>query len=111
MSEVVIEGLFLLGAATLGGLIGIFGSRSGAEVARLKEQNQRRQKQVERLFKQIEAYHLMEDLYAGELSSQPPSKAVKTIKTEYRNRVVEVHQCARPEMTANEAKKLLQDIT
>ena len=111
MSDVIIEGLFVLGAAALGGVLAIFGSRSGAEVAKLKETNQRLQKQVERLLRQIEAYHLLEDLYANDLSGQPPSKAVKTIKTEYRNKVVEAHQCSRPEMTANEAKKQLQEIT
>jgi len=73
MSDVIIEGLFVLGAAALGGGLAILGSRSGAEVSTLKEQNSRLQKQVERLLKQVEAYHLLEDLYASDLSKQPPS--------------------------------------
>ena len=111
MSDVIIEGLFLIGAALAGGVLAIFAGRSGAEVAKLKTQNEKREKQVERLLKQVEAYHLLEDLYASDLSNVEPSKAVKTIKTEYRNRVVELHQCNRPEMTSNEAKKQLQGIT
>ncbi|WP_151671186.1 hypothetical protein [Nitrincola schmidtii] len=111
MSDVIVEGLFLLGAAISGGVLAIFAGRSSAEVEKLKNQNERREKLVEKLLKQVEAYHLLEDLYASDLSEAEPSKAVKTIKTEYRNKVVELHQCSRPEMTSNEAKKQLHVIT
>lgn len=111
MSDVIIEGLFVLGAAALGGGIALLGSRSGAQVAKLKEASQKLQKRIERLLKQVEAYHLLEDIYANDLSAQLPSKAVRTIKTEYRNKVVDAHQCSRPEMTSGEAKKQLEDIT
>jgi hypothetical protein len=111
MNDVVIEGLFVLGAAALGGLLAIFASRSGAEVSKLKEENKKHQSQLEKLLKQIEAYHLLEDLYANDLAGRDPGKAVRTVKTEYRNKAVEAHQCTRPEMTANEAKKQLQNIT
>ena len=110
MSEIVVQGIFVLGAAALGGVLGIIASKSGAEVEKLKETNKRLQQQVQKLLKQVEGYHLLEDLYARDLSGGPPSKGVKTIKTEYRNRVVELHQCSRPEMTANEAKRRLEDI-
>lgn len=38
-------------------------------------------------------------------------KAPKTIKTEYRDKVMESQQCERPKMTANEARKELSGIT
>lgn len=111
MNEAIIEGLFVLGAAALGGMLAIFGSRSGAQVTKLKEENQKLRKQLEKFIRQVEAYHQLEDLYANDMSEKDGNKAVRTIKTDYRNKVVETHQCARPEMTANEAKKYLQDIT
>jgi len=110
MSDVVIQGLFILGAAIISGATAIIGYWSGAQVAKLKEDNARLNKQVNRFLRQIEAYHLLEDLYAEELSSAGPVKAPKTVKTDYR-KVVEIHQCERPAMTANDAKKLLQERT
>ena len=55
MNDVIIEGLFILGAAAVGGLLAIVASRSGAEVAKVKEKNKRLRNQVERLLKQVEA--------------------------------------------------------
>lgn len=109
MSQAVIEGIFILGAAIVSGAIAIIGSRSGAQVSKLRERQARVDKKNARLLRQLEAYHLLEDLYAKTLSEQDGRKAPRTIKTEYRNRVVELHDCARPEMTANEAKKQLED--
>lgn len=111
MTEVIVEGLFVLAAAISTGLIAIFASRSGAEVAKLKEDKGRLEKQVGRLLRQVESYHLLEDLYAIDVAAQRDGQAAKTVKTEYRNRVVDLHQCERPAMTANEAKKHLQDVT
>lgn len=111
MSEEIIKGFFLIGAAAVGGILTIFASRSGAGIAQLKEKNSQLQKQIERLLKQVEAYHLLEDLYAETIASQDPPRAVKTIKEEYREKVVSLHQCTRPNMTANEAKRRLENIT
>ncbi|EGV15857.1 hypothetical protein ThimaDRAFT_4866 [Thiocapsa marina 5811] len=80
-------------------------------MTKLKEEKEKLRIQLDKLLRQVEAYHLLEDLYAHELSEKDGKKAVKTIKTEYRNKIVEVHQCVRPKMTANEAKKYLQDLT
>lgn len=107
MNDIVLEGLFLIGAAVVGGLLAIIGSMIGAGVQRIRGRNQQLKAQVERLLRQVEAYHLLEDLYAQELSNKDPAKSAKTIKTDYRNTVVRVHQCSRPAMTANEAKKQL----
>lgn len=111
MSDVIIEGLFVLAAAIASGVIAIVATRSGAEVSKLKEDKARLEKQVARLLRQVESYHLLEDLYASDLAAKSDGRASKTIKTEYRNRVVELHQCERPEMTANEANKRLQVVT
>ena len=119
MSDVIVQGIFLLAATGLGGALGFLSSRSGAEISKLREQNTRRSTQIRKFLQQIEAYHLLEDLYASDLAGLPGSlpaadtksaKSVKTIKTEYRNRVVEIYGCSRPEMTAAEAKKRLEDL-
>lgn len=98
----------MLGAAVVGGVLSNYGSKLGEKYGELKEKNSMLQRQIEKLLKQIEAYHLLEDLYAKDLSRLDSQKAIKTIKTEYRNLVVDMHQCSRPEMTANEARKHLE---
>ena len=108
MNDVIINGLFLLGAAAVGGVLAIVASRSTAEISRLKQKNERLHAQIERLLKQIEAYHLLEDAYAEAFSTLHPPKAIKTVKEEFRDKVVVRHQCVRPKMTANEARQRLE---
>jgi len=110
MDSNLIDGLFLLAASLISGLIAIYAGRSGAQVERLKSQNESLKNNVSQLLRQIESYHLLEDLYANDIS-QDSSKSPRTIKTEYRNKVVELHGCDRPEMTSTEAKRRLQKIT
>lgn len=110
MSPEIINGIFLLGSVLITGLITICAGRSSAEIQKLKNLNDSNNKNISQLLRQVESYHLLEDLYANELADEF-DKQPKTIKTEYRNKVVELHQCERPEMTANEAKKRLQKIT
>lgn len=110
MESHLMDGLFLLAASLITGLIAIYAGRSGAQVEKLKSQNESLKNNVSQLLKQIESYHLLEDLYANNIS-QDSSNSPKTIKTEYRNKVVEQYKCDRPEMTSNEAKRRLQKIT
>ena len=110
MEPNLINGLFLLAASLITGLIAIYASKSGAQVEKLKSQNESLRNNKSQLLRQIESYHLLEDLYANDIAINDP-KSPKAIKTEYRNKVVDQHQCDRPEMTSNEAKKRLQKIT
>ncbi|MCR9105428.1 MAG: hypothetical protein NXI15_09070 [Gammaproteobacteria bacterium] len=110
MSPEITNGLFLLASVLITGFLTIFAGRSSAQIQNLKNENESNKRNISQLLKQVESYHLLEDVYANELASAS-SKQPKTIKTEYRNKVVELHQCERPEMTANEAKKRLQKIT
>lgn len=110
MTDPEVNGLFLLLGACVTGVTTIIASRSGAQIGQIKTENAQLKRQISRLLHQVEAYHFLEDEYAADLASDRHGKAAKTIKTEYRNAVVEKHQCERPDMTANEAKKRLKEI-
>ena len=116
MTDAVIHGIFLVAAALVSGLIAILASRSGAQTnelraanERLERHNERLAMQVRKLLRQIEAYHLLEDIYANDLAGAAGNKAARTVKTDYRDKVVAAHQCERPAMTANEARKSIRD--
>jgi len=108
MNEVIIQGVFSVTAAAIGGLIAILATRSSAEVSMLKNEKKELEKSSASLLRQIESYHLLEDLYAQDIAECREGCAPRTIKTQYRDAVVKNHQCERPEMTAGEAKKRLK---
>ena len=110
MTESVINGLFLLGATALGSMLTILAGRSQAKIADLKDENTKVRNRLKKALQQIEAYHQLEDAYANKLAHME-DKAVRTIKTDYRDKVVEEHQCERPYMTANEAQKQVNHIS
>ena len=110
MTEPVINGLFLLSATIVGSFITILSTRTQAKISELKDENSKVKNRLKKALQQIEAYHQLEDTYAQELSLSE-SKAVKTIKTEFRDKTVEQHQCERPDMTAKEAQKQINHIT
>ena len=109
MNDAVIHGLFLVAAALVSGLIAILASRSGAQTTKLRTDNERLEKLVQRLLRQIEAYHLLEDLYANDIAATAGNKAARTVKTDYRDKVVAAHQCERPEMSANDARRSIRE--
>ncbi len=106
----MIDGLFLLGATALGSILTIFAGRSQAKISDLKDKNTIVRNRLKKALQQIEAYHLLEDTYANKLAHME-GKAVRTIKSDYRDKVVEEHQCERPYMTANEAQKQVNHIS
>lgn len=101
----------MLATGLVSGGIAILATRSGANIEKIKEGKTRLENQLNELLKQVEAYHLLEDLYANQIALSDSGKAARTIKTEFRNRVVEEHQCDRPELISNEAKKRLKKFT
>lgn len=111
MSDLIVSGLFSVAVATITGIVAIVAARSASGIEKLRADQVHLRRQSEQLLLQVEAYHLLEDLYAKDMADLLQDTAPRTLKTEFRNRVVELHQCARPFMTANEAKKRLQEVT
>ena len=109
MTEPIINGLFLLSATLIGSFITILSTRTQSKISDLKDENTKVKNKLKKALQQIESYHQLEDTYAQELSLLK-NKAVKTIKTEFRDKTVEQHQCERPEMTAKEAQKQINHI-
>ncbi len=110
MTESMVDGFFLLGATALGSMITIFAGRSQAKISDLKDENTKVRNRLKKALQQIEAYHQLEDAYANKLAHME-GKAVKTIKSDYRDKVVKEHQCERPYLTANEAQKQINHIS
>ncbi len=110
MNDAMINGVFLLVATGIGGALTMLATRIGAKAEELKNDNKKLRETVRKLLRQIEAYHKLEDLYAMEISSRDSGKAVRTIKVEFRDRLVEATDLDRPRMTANQARKHLDRI-
>ncbi len=110
MTEPIVNGIFVLGATVIGSLITLFATRYQSNISDLKEQNAKTQNRLVKTLLQIESYHLLEDLYANKIATEKET-SVKTVKIEFRDRVVLNHQCERPQMTANEAKKQINRIS
>jgi len=98
MSETIITGLFTLAGTFLGGFISYLIARNGKEIKTLKVQ-------VNILSNQVIAYWNLEDLYSKEINTLT-SKAQKTVKQEYREKVEE-NGFERPTMTEKRAKEIL----
>ncbi len=111
MNDLIVNGLFSLAAAIITGLVAILAARSAAGIERLRAEQANLRRQAEQLLQQVEAYHLLEDLYAQEIAGSRQYTSARKVKTEFRDRVVERHQCVRPNMTSNEARRRLQDAT
>ncbi len=110
MTEPLLNGIFLLGATIIGSMITLIATRHQSRISELKDQNEKIQNRLVKTLLQIESYHLLEDLYANKIAQESDS-FVKTVKIEFRDRVVQNHQCERPLMTANEAKKQINRIS
>jgi len=110
VTEPIVNGIFLLGATVIGSVLTLIATRYQSNISDLKEQNAKIQNTLVKTLLQIESYHLLEDLYAHTIATETES-SVKTVKIEYRDRVVQNHQCERPLMTANEAKKQINRIS
>jgi len=106
LSEALIGGVFAVVSSIAGGGIALIGTRYGGQIEKLRAENDKLRASRDKLLRQIEAYHLLEDLYARAVAGNTGDQAPRTIKTEYRDRVVEAHQCDRPHMTAKEAIKM-----
>lgn len=98
MSEPIITGLFTLAGTLLGVLISYLIARNAKEIRTLKSQ-------VNILSNQVISYWNIEELYSEELSNLT-SKAQKTVKQEYREKI-EAMDLDRPTMTEKEARKIL----
>ena len=110
MPESIVNGIFILASAVITGAITLISTRSGSQTTKLQGDNVRLKKRLEKALRQIEAYHLLEDIYASSLVHYDQKKSAKTIKIEHRNMVVEQHQCERPLMTAKEAAKEIRNM-
>jgi hypothetical protein len=73
----------------------------------LKAQIEELERSLDDALRQVEGYHLLEDLYALDRAGES-NRAEKSTMTEYRNRVLDIHQCSRPEMTAGDARRPLR---
>lgn len=109
MTDPIVNGLFGLAGAVIGGLVTILAAKMQAKTSELKEENEHTKKRLRKALQQIEAYHFLEDIYANKVADVD-KKAARTIKTEYRNKVVEEHSCVRPDLTAKEALKQINDM-
>ena len=98
MPESIITGLFTLAGTLLGGLISYLIARNTKEIKTLKYQ-------VNILSNQVISYWNLEELYSKEISTLT-SKAQKTVKQVYREKVEEIG-FDRPTMTENKAKEIL----
>ena len=110
MTESIVNGIFLLGATVIGSVITLIVTQYQSNVSDLKDQHKKTQNRLVKTLLQIESYHLLEDLYASKIATETES-SVKTVKIEFRDQVVQNHQCERPLMTANEAKKQINRIS
>jgi membrane protein YqaA with SNARE-associated domain len=98
MSEPIVKGLFTLAGTLLGGLISYIIARNAKEIKTLKSQ-------VNILSNRAISYWNLEELYSKEISNLI-SKAQKTVKQEYREKI-EAMGLDRPRMTEKEVKKIL----
>lgn len=98
MNETIINGIFALSGALVGGLISYIIARSAKETKTLKSQ-------VNMLSKQVISYWNLEKLYSEEINNLL-SKPTKTILQEYREKI-ESMDLERPTMTQKEAYKIL----
>jgi len=110
MVEAIINGTFLLFATLIGSGITILATRNEAKISDLKSQNESARQELVRSLKQIEAYHNLEEMYCCKIA-ELEQKTPKTVKIEFRDAVVETHQCERPFITANSAVKQIREIT
>lgn len=94
-----------------GGLSGLFAwlaARNSIRATTLREEHQRLRRAHVKALEQIEAYHVLEGIFAAELELLGSSKAL-TVKTEFRNRV-ESAGFVRPSTTANEARRGIEEL-
>ena len=99
MQTEIVVGVFTLGGAVIGGLFTYLSARISHNWTRAKTDS-------ERLTKQVEGYHTLEGFYKEDMAKLDPGhRQPKTILQEMRDRVEE-SGCARPTMTANDARKL-----
>ncbi len=110
MTEPLLNGIFLLAASVIGSMVTLFATRHQSRVSDLKDQNEKIQSRLVKILYQVESYHHLEELYANSIASEKNS-SVKSVKIDFRDRVVEMHNCERPKMTANEAKNQISRIS
>lgn len=100
MDTSVTSGLFALLGAVVGGLFTYFGAKAGHDWAKAKAD-------IVRLCDQVAAYHKLEELYKEDLAKADPVRGKpKTLMEGMRESVQELPGFVRPNMSANEARKL-----
>lgn len=102
MNPSVTTGIFTIIGGVLGGSCTWLAAREGHRWDRAKAD-------IRRLALQVQSYHVLEDCYAEQIVELEGNlrKAV-TVKTSMRDRVEELDDNVRPDMTAKEARKILQ---
>ena len=101
-SNVLITAISTVAAGAFSGLFALLAARSSARTAKIQESLAALNAAHRKALEQIEAFHTLEGLYAGELVRRGEGR-IFSIKTDFRNRV-EALGFARPTMTALEAR-------
>jgi hypothetical protein len=89
-------------AAIVTAYFGYRATRTSKEIADLKGE-------LKRAYRQVAAYHELEDIACEEIAMQRNSSA-KTIKTELRDRAVQ-RNVERPDLTRKQCEKRLSELT
>lgn len=103
MADSVMNGVFALGGALIGGLFTYLAARVGQRWTKA-------QKDITQLCDQVAAYYQLEQLYKDELAAlDPGNRSAATILKDMRAQVAESGEFERPYMTSTAASKLRRE--
>lgn len=108
LASASIAAIAAIAAAAIAGYWGYRSVVATSDASKLKDESAKLKRELIQAYRQIAAYHQLEHELATHISSLGES-AAKTIKTQFRNKVVELLD-DRPEMSAKTAATRIKEL-
>jgi hypothetical protein len=103
-----ISAISALAAAAIAGYFGYKSVKATSDEAKLKEELAKLKKELVGVYRQVAAYHQLEQELSSHIS-QSADSSVRAIKTEFRNKVRELLG-ERPELSRNSAESRIREL-